>query len=190
MKQQQWAAALSVATSVLLASCGGGDGTGTAASNPAPLPAATISGTAATGAPIANAALMVKCVSGQTTVTTGSDGSWSASTANLALPCVLRVTTSTGEVLHSYIESAGTTNVTPITELVVSAAYGNADTEAFFTNFSTVSAAAASDKLALAITQVKQRLSTLGVNADSLNLLNQKFNPRNGDNYDDRLEEI
>ena len=121
---------------------------------------------------------------------TGADGSWTASTANLALPCVVRVTTATGEVLHSYIENPGTTNITPITELVVAAASGSSDTGAFFTNFSSVSAASASDRLALAITQVKQRLASLGVNADGLNLLNQKFNPRNGDNYDDRLEEI
>lgn len=191
MKQHQWAIGLSAATAILLSGCGGDDGgnAGAAVSSGA-LPAATMSGTAATGAPITNAEVLIKCVSGQTRTTTGADGRWSVSTTGLTLPCAARVVTSTGQVLHSFLQGPGTTNITPITELVVASAAQNPDTEAFFATFSAVSAGAASDRLQTALTLVKQRLTNLGVDAGGLDLLNQKFSPKNGDAYDDRLEAL
>ncbi len=116
----------------VLSACGGGGGESTA-------PAATkISGTAAVGAALGNAAVQAKCASGSGTATTAADGSFTISIAGATRPCVLSVKAPDGTTLHSVVEAGtGTTataNITPLTELVTaSLAQGN--TDAFFEQF-------------------------------------------------------
>ncbi|WP_029043286.1 hypothetical protein [Cupriavidus sp. WS] len=83
---------LSVIAAAVLSACGGGDDgaqSAGASAGTAP-PPATISGVAATGAPIANAVVDIRCAAGTATATTSATGAWSVSAAGLALPCPAR----------------------------------------------------------------------------------------------------
>lgn len=128
-----------LATAVLSA-CGGGDGgSSTPATTTTTTPAATkISGTAAVGAALGNAAVQAKCASGSGTATTAADGTFTISIEGATRPCVLSVKTPDGTTLHSVVEAGtGTTataNITPLTELVT-ASLAQGSTAAFFEQF-------------------------------------------------------
>ena len=98
--------------SLLLAACGSTDD--------------TLSGTAATGAPIVGGAVDVKCKSGPAlSATTSETGGWSVTLASQTLPCKVRV--KGGQVngapnatdYHSVAAAGGTVNITPLTDLAV-----------------------------------------------------------------------
>jgi len=142
MKSRLLAAAIAAAA---LSACGGGGdySSGSAAgggSTSALTPASTtaISGTAATGAALANATVQAKCASGSGSATTAVDGTFSLKIDNAVRPCVLSVQTPDGTVLHSIVEAgSGTTavaNVTPLTELVTAAVAGGSTSD-FFNTF-------------------------------------------------------
>lgn len=104
------------AAALLVAGCGGG---GDAALN--------VSGTAATGAALANAQVQVKCAEGNGTATTNASGGYTVSVGDGKLPCLVQVsgTTASGAsvTLHSIADAAGangliTANVTPVTEMI------------------------------------------------------------------------
>ena len=104
--------------SLALAACGGGGGGSSApASNP------TISGTAATGSPMVNANIVIACRKGSATTSSSSSGSYSAS-FDFEGPCALTATqaataSSPPITLHSLALSAGTANITPLTEMMM-----------------------------------------------------------------------
>jgi hypothetical protein len=107
-----------------LAACGGGGGGG----NVAPQ-ALTLSGTAAVGAAIALAPVEVKCASGTGSATSRADGAFDVTVSGGRLPCVLRVTTSDGTVLHSVAIGTGNSvraNISPLTDLAVAHLAGTA----------------------------------------------------------------
>lgn len=95
---------------------------------PAGTPASVmLSGTAATGAPIANATVTVRCVNAvPVTVTTTDAGRWSADLSeSVAFPCLVTVSGGSlpaGASLHSLAVAAGHVNVTPLTDLVLAKA--------------------------------------------------------------------
>ncbi|MGF6773716.1 hypothetical protein P3T18_006230 [Paraburkholderia sp. GAS199] len=98
-----------LATSALVA-CGGG-GSGSA-------PGATVSGTAAKGAALANASVTLTCKNGAGSATADANGAYKA-TFQFDGPCA--ITASGGGVtVHSFAAGAGTYNVTPLTELLLS----------------------------------------------------------------------
>jgi hypothetical protein len=126
------------AAALLVTACGGGgggadnaNGAGGAAVTPAD-PTLQVSGTAATGAALSNAAVEVKCATGTGTATTATSGAYSVTITGGALPCMVEVKTTVNGAtvsLHSVVE-AGTlneaehrtravANVTPVTEMVV-----------------------------------------------------------------------
>jgi hypothetical protein len=95
-----------------LAACGGGHHD---SGNP---PASSIKGTAAVGAAMANASVTLACKSGNGSATADANGSWTATFA-FDGPCA--ITATNGAVtLHSFAAGAGTFNVTPLTELMLS----------------------------------------------------------------------
>ncbi|NML32425.1 carboxypeptidase regulatory-like domain-containing protein [Paraburkholderia antibiotica] len=107
--------ALQYGSMVLAASavvaCGGSNDSGTA-------PGATISGTAAVGAALANANVTLTCKNGSGSATTDSNGAYKA-TFNFDAPCA--ITASGGSTtIHSFAAGSGTYNVTPLTELLLS----------------------------------------------------------------------
>ncbi|MCG2583591.1 hypothetical protein [Massilia sp. TS11] len=144
---------------LVLAACGGGSSSNTAPTPaPAPVPApaptptpavtsVTVSGTAATGAPLANASVQLKCRANTIPATTsGSTGSFSLAVPSDSFPCVGRA--SAGSVtLHAVLEGAsGNTarmNITPFTEMMVAQMAGSTRTPAQFFEAIGVSAAGA-----------------------------------------------
>ncbi|NPT56837.1 carboxypeptidase regulatory-like domain-containing protein [Paraburkholderia elongata] len=101
---------VALATSALVA-CGGGGDSGSS-------PSATISGTAAVGAPLANASVVLTCKNGTGSATANGNGAYSATFA-FDPPCA--ITASSGAVtIHSIATGPGTFNVTPLTELLLS----------------------------------------------------------------------
>jgi hypothetical protein len=119
--------------------CGGGSGTDSAtASTPAPFtppvttPVATLpklSGTAATGAPIAGTVVAID-INGKSSLpaTTSATGAFTVDVGGLTAPFILSITgASNGKqvFLSSIATAAGqTVNITPLTDLIVSAAAG------------------------------------------------------------------
>src|SRR3989344_4825539 len=107
----------------VLVGCGGGGGDSNSST---PAPGLGVTGTAAVGYPVANGTVSLKCASGATaTTTTAANGTWSVSIPSGAAPCIVRVSggTANGQALasplHSILQSAGTVNVTPLTDLIV-----------------------------------------------------------------------
>lgn len=157
-----------MALAVVVAACGGGGGGGEAAPAAASL---TLSGTAATGAAIANKTVEVKCASGSGTGTTANNGSFSISISGGALPCVARVTTAAGVVLHTVITgtgSAASANITPLTHLIVASLTG-VDPAVYFAAFEAGAVAALTGP---AVTAAQDRvvaaLKTNGIDASGL----------------------
>lgn len=114
-----------LAASALIAACGGGDDDAGGNATPG---AATValSGTAATGAAIANATVTAVDAAGATvTATTGADGKFTIQVAEAAAPYALRITDAAGKVWYSYAPAAGTANITPLTTLALAEAAGN-----------------------------------------------------------------
>ncbi|NPT40360.1 carboxypeptidase regulatory-like domain-containing protein [Paraburkholderia sp. 1N] len=98
-----------LATSALVA-CGGGSSSGSS-------PGATVSGTAAVGAALANASITLTCKNGSGSATANSNGAYSATFA-FDGPCTITATGGS-TTIHSLAAGAGTYNVTPLTELLL-----------------------------------------------------------------------
>ncbi|MFV2055208.1 MAG: Calx-beta domain-containing protein [Thiohalomonadales bacterium] len=83
-------------------------------------PKVAITGTAATGKPIANASVVAKSNSGaKSTTTSNSVGKFSLEVNDTEGPYLLRVKQSAGKYLFSIASSKGTTNIHPITDLII-----------------------------------------------------------------------
>lgn len=182
-----------LATAVLSA-CGGGDGGSTAPTTTTAAPAATrISGTAAVGAALGNAAVQAKCASGSGTATTAADGSFTISIEGATRPCVLSVTAPDGTTLHSVVEAGtGTTataNITPLTELVTaSLAQGN--TDAFFEQFdANAQARLTSDNVTSAIGAVRLVLTGV-VDLSSIDPVKDPLVAANGANAGNAQDQL
>jgi hypothetical protein len=144
--------------------CGGGSGSGGSGSG-----SLTISGTAATGAAIANGAVSVKCVSGTGTATTNADGSYTITISGGTAPCMLKAsaTDAKGVItdLYSAVEAGQTTaNITPLTQMVVAAALGTDPATVFTAGVSASTATNLSTAaLSTAVTTVQQVATNLGL---------------------------
>lgn len=110
------------ALALALTACGGGGG-GDVAATPGKV---TTSGVAAIGAPVADGQVEFKCASGaRSSATTAADGSFSVELLESDYPCVLSLTGGNANgkplasSLHSATRSAGTANITPLTDLIV-----------------------------------------------------------------------
>ena len=167
---------LAACAAALLVACGGGSSPDAATPPPVVPASLTLSGTAATGAALAQRPVEAKCASGTSaalaTATTGVDGKFSVAIAGGALPCVLRVTAADGSVLHSLATGTGATaaaNITPASELVLVHLAGGPAAGAF-SSFDAASLADA--KVQAALTAVGDTLKAAGVDVSALgNLL-------------------
>lgn len=120
-----WVLTLSALT-ILTACGGGGGGAGQNLIPPGNSSAASLFGVAATGLPVVNGTVTVRCVTAFVgTTTTGADGTWSMTIPDNAVPCAIRVEGGTvngvplASPIHSVTRSMGNVNVTPITDLIV-----------------------------------------------------------------------
>ncbi len=181
-------AASTLAASLMLAACGGGDGTTYTPD--------TLSGVAAVGVPIVGGQVNVACAGGSAlSTTTNSGGAWQVTISGQTLPCALEVSGGTvsgsanSTPYHSIALSFDTVNITPLTDLVVANLVGKAP--ALW--FSGINAAALNGANSAAIKAALNKVNTaLGLSAtlNGANPLTTRFSPVNGNLIDDILEAI
>ncbi|CAG4906512.1 hypothetical protein R70241_03427 [Paraburkholderia saeva] len=177
--------ALGASLCAALAACGGG-GSNSGRNNAGnTTPTVTTSGTAAIGAPIVSGSVSLKCASGATaSATTAADGTYSVTLKSADYPCVAEVAggqangVALASALHSVAAAPGTTNVTPLTDLIVGV-LGNGNASALDdATSSALSSAITADNLASALTKVQTAIATLPGKlaiASGFNPLNSKF---------------
>lgn len=170
---------LGLALPLVLAACGG--------------TSTSLSGTAATGAPVVGGTVNVKCAGGPAQSTTTADaGTWQVSMAGQTLPCKVKVSggnLAPGQAFHSLAVDLGTVNITPVTDLVVAnlatrapGTWFDDDSPAEFQKISKTSVDAA-------LVKVREALPTLGTLA-TVNPLTASFKAEKGDALDNVLEAI
>jgi len=99
---------------LILLSCSGGDGTDGTGEKP------RVSGTAATGKPVAMSTVTIKSKNGiRKTEETNSEGKFSFNLENLQGPYLVRVQVSDHHYLYSVASKSGTVNIHPLTDLIV-----------------------------------------------------------------------
>ena len=186
------------AVAVLASACGGGSGS--SSSPVASASSVALSGNAATGLALAGATVSIKCATGSGTATTASTGAYTATLANAVLPCVLKVTSSDGlTTLHSVAAGSGggtvVANLTPLTELVLAQAAGQAPA-AFFNGFSsaqltTLSASTLDAALAAVASALNSAVSIGTLNPFTAPLTPATAaNPAAGNAYDQLLDQL
>ncbi len=182
----------SLVLAAVLSACGGGGDVPAAATA-----AATISGTAATGAAIASGAVTLKCVGGTSSgATTGADGRFSIDVSGVTLPCVVRVTykdaSGATQSLHSLATAAGNVNITPFTEMMVASATGGTPATAFDSFDATKTKAITAAQLTAAAGAVKTYLGNLGVATANMpaDPIGGKFTPAIGGAAGDAADKV
>lgn len=108
---------------LIFSACGDGNGNHSGSEGAV----STLTGTAATGAPIVGGTITARCADGSgfsTAVTSDTDGKWTGTLTDAnALPCALGVSYGTpAQTLHSYAVNTGTVNITPLTDLALAIA--------------------------------------------------------------------
>ena len=166
---------LAAAGSLLLAGCGsGGSGAGSAVSLQA---VPTVSGVAATGAPIAGNAFLKDSSNPAKEYTTviGSEGSFSFDVTGLTPPFILKAAWQVGNVqneLLSFSAGAGIANIHPLSHVEVASAAGVADPASLYATINPLmlQTIAANMPEAAAIMQAKLQpmLNQYGVTADPI----------------------
>lgn len=174
---------------ILLSACGGGGG----GSNPPP-PNKTLSGTAATGAPVAGATVTLKDRNGVSrTTTTASNGSYSLNVTGLTPPFLVRVEGGT-TVLYSTAANDGTLNVHPFTNLIVTVYYETFGTtvDAAFAGLSSTTPLPTDTEVRVIASVVKRILTpfleALNLNPASFDLFTTPFSA-NGTGFDALLDQ-
>lgn len=167
--------------------CGGGGDSG---ASPATTGSLVVSGLAATGAPMSNAIVSVKCVAGATVSgATAADGTFNLTLqAGQKLPCMVKVTRGNPDMtLYSLAAGAGYVNVTPLTDMVLAQALG-VDPAAAFVAFDQPSASRAEMALPGAKTYVAAQIAALLGRSPQADVLSGRF--RIGDVDDQLLDSL
>lgn len=167
---------LALSGAALLGACGGG-GDPAAAGGTAAAAQVTLSGTAATGAAIANAEVTATNAQGaQTKVRTGADGSFSLAIADGA-PYVLSVVDALGQAWYSYAAQAGVANITPLTTLALLDANANKPLADLARSWASaqLSASAVLASAAKVNAHLQSQFQAKGLNAASHNIFSTPF---------------
>jgi len=117
---------LLVLLSLLLVSCGGGGSS---------ISTTTLTGTAATGAPVVGVVSVIDATGAEVNVNTGTNGSFTLDTTGMTPPLMLKVVPGNGSaVLYSFASAVSqTVNITPLTNMALFSAAGNIDLAATYT---------------------------------------------------------
>ena len=171
---------LALFAAIAVAGCGGG-GDDAASAAPAAAPvvptALTLTGLAATGAPLAAATVTAKCSGGADIAgTTAADGSFTLTLgAGQLAPCIVKVSSAAPALtLYSYAAAAGRVNITPLTDLIVARAFAGSPAAAFG-GFNASEAAAINAALAGAKSYVASELAAVAGGAPLLDPLTGSF---------------
>ncbi len=169
----------------LVSGCGGGSGTVNSSG--------TLSGKAAVGSPIVNAAVNVVCAGGTNlSTTTDSTGAWTVAIAGQTFPCAVEVSRGTinavanATAYHSVATSLGVVNVTPLTDLLV-ANLVRANPNTWFSGLNASAFGAVNaTTIGAALTQVRAALPALAALATT-DPITQAFTAASGNAIDDML---
>ena len=116
----------------------------------------TLTGTAATGAPIDGTVTVKDAKGAEKDIATSADGSFTLDVTGMTAPYLLRVMPSSGPTLYSYASQNGQTiNLTPTTNLAMFLAAGQTDLDAMYTSW---------DGTAVTATQVATAEGTVRAN--------------------------
>ncbi|MGH8491600.1 MAG: hypothetical protein ACRERR_00615 [Moraxellaceae bacterium] len=171
----------------LLTGCGSDDGNGASGN---------ITGVAATGNAISGGTVTLKCAGGLNSATaiTNADGSYKFIARNVTLPCLAKVdftdSNSNPHTLHSYVSAIGTSNISPLTDLLVAALFQAQPADTFSAaNFKTFTAA----ERTAALTAVQTSLQAYGINLPTdldpiRDSLIAKTDTQNGNDHDQILD--
>ena len=165
----------------LVASCGGGGGSNT------PRPS-SISGTAATGAPLANAGVEVKCLQGSASGTTDATGKFTLSVTGAQAPCLLKASGQGVELVSVFAASDGTANITSLTHLLTAQLLRAGSPAAAFSAGGAATFAAVTEQgISAAQGTVANELLRIGSQMPSVNWITQPFTAAQGDAMDAAL---
>lgn len=144
-------------------------------STPAP---STLTGTAATGAPIDGTVTIKDAKGVEKDIATGIDGSFTLDIAGMTPPYLLKIMPSSGPTLYSYASQNGqTVNLTPTTNLAMFLAAGKTDLDTMYTGWDGTAVTAA--QVATAEGTVRANLITqmeaAGLNVASYDLFATPF---------------
>ena len=155
-----------------------------------------LSGVAATGAPMADAKVSVKCAGGSGSTTTRSDGTYYVGVVGGALPCLIQANDGVRK-LHSVASDSTYSNVTPLTEQLIAAlSQDTADTASFFESFGAGSVGmVSSDKISAAQGKVLDDLKSKGLDTSKVkdlikDKLIAKSGSQDGNDYDKLLDSV
>ena len=116
MSRNSWLLGLvAIGSALVLAGCGGGGGSSGGS-------VSGVGGVAATGRPISGGKVTMICAGGteSSSVTTGSDGTYSNLTASGALPCIIKITSgTTNGTLYSVLNTGTAANINQLTTMLV-----------------------------------------------------------------------
>jgi hypothetical protein len=189
-----WLLLCTMAAALIISGCGGGSSSGSA-TTPTTDDSATISGTAAAGAPVSGI-VGARDASGETLTTTiETDGSFELDLSDLDTPVLLYASGIAGGNAYQMLSVAfaddlnGTANITPLTDLIVGNAVGRNPQE-FFNNpdFDLIQQTAIETQEEALKTRLKPLLDALGVEED-FDLRNSRF-AANRSGFDAALDVI
>ena len=175
---------------LFLSACGGGGGDG---GGPGPGPGSgqqtAIAGTAAVGAPVANAAVQVKCRQGSGSGSTDATGKFEVAITGARGPCMLQAAGPSGALVSATATAGGTANITSLTHLLTARMLGSGTPETSFAgaNEATYAAITAQD-ISAAQGAVASELQRIGAQMPTVNWVTQPFTAAPGDAMDGALE--
>ena len=148
-----------------------------------------MTGTAAIGAPIANAAVEVKCRQGSGAGTTNASGRFEVAVAGAEAPCMLRVAGRDGALVSVTSSAGGTANITSLTHLLSARLLANgAPAGAFASASEATFAVITAQDIAAAQGEVASELQRIGAQMPPVNWVTQPFTAAPGDAMDGALE--
>jgi hypothetical protein len=126
-----------------------------------------------------------RCASGIGSADTNADGTYTITVSGGVLPCTLRVTTASGEVLHSLALGTGSTaqaNITPISQLIVARLAGSNPAD-FFAGFDGAAAGSLNEEsVQAASAAIVETLRSAGIDLSGFgNLLTAELVAATGD---------
>ena len=167
---------LALLAALLLSACGGGGGGGSSSSGP------TLSGTAATGAPVSGFVYVTDSNGVEVNAPINEDGSFSVSVAGMTAPFILRAIPDDCPdcVLFSFASSSDiTVNITPLTTLSLHLASGGSLADlyaAWSANFDALDDASITDIQSVINANFAELFGTFGVDATFYDFMHAEFN--------------
>jgi mono/diheme cytochrome c family protein len=158
-------APFAIAVLLVVAACSGG-GSSTDGAPGTNVASAALTGTAATGGPIAGTVTLRDSSPARNTRTTAtaSDGSFAFDVSGLTAPFMLRVVygdPAAPSALYSFAAGPGTANITPLTSIAARAAAGGVDLAAFFESGSASDVSTAGARMPASVSALQSSLSPL-----------------------------